>query len=251
VGRQDGVPVLIVVLPSTSRRRALTLPAAAALVVAPATAQTASNLAGKSCLIVAPEGPVVAAVRDALKAAGATVGTVYPAAFTDAAYSESFLTGANKPGKTDLIVAVAIPERNGAVGTVKPAEFQKVVVDSYGRMFLAMKHGIMVLRASGGGQFIAVTSTDGRNGVRDAAAASAAANGITIMVKSATLECAQKNDGVRVNAIQVGDVVDASKTPRNGQVHMTDVTRAVTYLASEGSNYLTGVILPVDNGGAA
>lgn len=224
--------------------------AIAGAVSAPAVGQPTASLAGKNCMIIAPEGPVVLAVRDALKTAGASVATVYPASFTDTAYGDAFLTGAAKPGKTDLIVAVAIPERNGAVGKVKPADFQKVVVDNYGRMFLAMKYGVQVLRASGGGQFIAITSTDGRNGIREAAAASAAANAITIMVKSATLECAQKNDGVRVNAIQVGEIVDASRTPQTGQVHVADVARAVTYFAADGSNYLTGMILPVDNGGA-
>ncbi len=234
---------------STNRRQALTVPAAA-LVASRAAVRAAPGLTGKSCLIIAPEGPVTAAVREALSATGAIVTTRYPAAFTDTAYAEAFLTGADRLGKTDLVVAIAIPERNGAIGKVKPADFQKVVVDNYGRMFLAMKHGVQVLRASGGGQFIAITSTDGRAGRVDAAAASAAANGITIMVRSATLECAQKNDNVRVNAVQVGDIVDAATDPNLGQVHMADVTRAVTYLAADGSAYLTGVVIPVDNGGA-
>jgi NADP-dependent 3-hydroxy acid dehydrogenase YdfG len=234
---------------ASTRRAAIAAPAAA-MVMGSVMAQPASQPATTSCLIIAPAGPVAAAVREALTAAGAKVVTRYPAAFTDAAYADAFLTGADKPGKTDLVVAIAIPERNGAVGKVKPADFQRVVVDNYGRMFLAMKHGIQVLRASGGGQFIAITSTDGRSGRIDAAAASAAANGITIMVKSATLECAQKNDNVRVNAVQVGDIVDAATAPKLGQVHMADVTRAVTYLAADGSAYLTGVVMPVDNGGA-
>jgi hypothetical protein len=234
---------------ASTRRAAIAAPTAA-MVMGSAMAQPASKPATASCLIIAPEGPITAAVREALIAAGTRVTTRYPAAFTDASYAEAFLTGADKPGKTDLVVAIAIPERNGAVGKVKPADFQKVVVDTYGRMFLAMKHGIQVLRASGGGQFIAMTSTDGRSGRIDAAAASAAANGITIMVRSATLECAQKNDGVRVNAIQVGDIVDTAVAPQLGQVHMADVTRAVAYLAAAGSVYLTGVVMPVDNGGA-
>lgn len=212
-----------------------------------AATKDAPDLSGKTVLVISSETKISRAIREMFSAAGATVNIKsQPTEFTDEAYAALF----RGVPKTDMVIAIAIPERNGPVGKVSLADFHKVLVDNYGRMWLTMKSGILMLRGMGGGQFLGITSTDGRSGVPNGAAASAAANGITIMLRSATLECAQKQDGVRVNCIQAGTIVD-SKSPRPGEVRADDVASAAAYLAADGSVYLTGVVMPVDNGGSA
>lgn len=221
---------------------AMTGTAAAAEAIGP-------SLAGKRCVITAPDTALARTLKAALEARGAMVTSIFPAEMTDAAYDSAFLTGDGRPAAADIMISIAIPERNGAVGKVSFADFRRVVADNYGRNFMALKAGVQLLRASGGGLFISITSTDGRNGVGGAAAASAAANGIVIMTKSAAIECASKTDGVRVNALLVGEITDAKGSLTPGQVRAEDVASAVVYMAADGSNYLTGLILPVDNGG--
>ncbi|MBM3514890.1 MAG: SDR family oxidoreductase [Alphaproteobacteria bacterium] len=237
---------------SVDRRGALGVSALTlAGVIGGSSAQAAGpSLTGKRCVITAPDSPLLRAIQAALRTAGATVRSVYPADMTDAAYDAAFLSGPDRPDAADVVISIAIPERNGGVGKVKFADFRRVVADNYGRNFMAMKAGIPLLRNSGGGLYISITSTDGRNGVGGAAAASAAANGIVIMTKSAAIECASKTDRVRVNAILAGEITDRKGELNPGQVRAEDVASAVTYMVADGSNYLTGLILPVDNGGA-
>jgi len=235
------------------RREALGLSALALAAVnglAGAASAAATNdspdLSGRSVLLISNETKISKAIREIFAAAGANVSIKsQPTDFSDEAYAEMF----RNPSKVDLVINIAIPERNGPVGKVSVADFHKVMVENYGRMWMTMKSSVLMFRGMGGGHFLGITSTDGRHGIANGAAASAAANGITVMLKSATLECAQKQDGVRVNLIQAGTIVD--RNPKGGEATAEDVARAAAYFAADGSVYLTGMVMPVDNGGAA
>jgi NAD(P)-dependent dehydrogenase (short-subunit alcohol dehydrogenase family) len=146
-----------------------------------------------------------------------------------------------------VVVNLCMPHDAGAVGEIDLAEFRRALNASYGRAFLGVKYAILHLRAHGGGSLVNVTSADGKYGNPKAAAASATSGGLIVMTKSAALECAAKGDGVRVNGLLVGDIVRGK--PKQGQVTVEDVAAAIAFMSADASNYLTGIVMPVDNGG--
>ena len=206
-------------------------------------------LTGKTCLILAPETVLSRAVVDTLTAGGASVSTLDIAEASEAAWDEGLLNSSTRPETLDVIVNIGIPDSGGAVGETTLPEFRRIIEASYVRTWLALKYGIQTLRRSEGGSFINITSVDGELGAPAAAARCAASHGIVLMTKSAALECAAKKDNVRVNALLVGDIMPGdhdSYAP--GHVSPEDVAAAVAHLASDAAIYITGLIMPVDNG---
>lgn len=236
-----------------TRRSALGYTALALSVCGGASAVLAANtpdvkiLAGKSVLVLAPDEPLARDLTAALSAHGANVSLISTADLTDDAWSAALLTGAKKPGKSDVVVNLCMPHGTGAVGEIALPEFRRVLLESYGRAFLGVKYGIMHLRAHGGGALVNVTSADGQLGNPKAAAASATSGGVIIMTKSAALECAAKGDNIRANGLLVGNIVRGK--PRKGQVTAEDVAAAVAFISADAASYLTGIVMPVDNGG--
>lgn len=212
---------------------ALALSAAA---FADAVAQSSKLLAGKSCVILGPEGPLARAVSDTLMAAGAQVTRLYPVTVSEEAYQAALETG---PARRDVVIALAAPTVSGGIGTVTPTDFRRGMEDTYVRTYLAMKYGTKILRTSGGGAFISVTSSAGKGARRDSASASAASAGIMHMTRCAALECAAKEDNVRVNAVLIDEMSDAA---------LTAAANTVTFLASDAAVYFTAQSIAVDDG---
>lgn len=206
-------------------------------------------LTGKTSLILSTETALSRAVQDNLTGAGASVTTLDIAEASEAAWDEGLLNSSRRPATIDVIVNIGIPDSGGAVGEITLPDFHRIIETSYIRTWLALKYGIQVLRATGGGSFINITAVDGKYGAPDAAARCAASNGIANMTRSAALECAAKKDNVRVNALMVGDIMPGQHdTYAPGHVSPQDVAAAVAHLASDAAVYITGLIMPVDNG---
>jgi|GEM_PF-6533782 len=206
------------------------------------------TLSGKTCVLIADGSSLGRAVAEQLKDAGAVViSDAAPKESGDAAWAEAFA----KVSKADCVIALAIPSQDGGFGTANLNDFRRILDASYVRVFLGLKYGLPLLRANNGGSFIAVTSIDGSAGAENGAARAAAAQGIVLMTKSAALEYAGKPENIRVNALLVGDILRSTERKfARGHVSPGDVADSVTYLASDAASYLTGLALPVDNGGA-
>jgi len=208
-----------------------------------------ADLTGKTCLILSAETILSRSVHDNLVASGANVSMLDIPEATEPAWDSGLLNSQQRPAKIDAIINVSIPDSGGAVGDVALPEFRRVIETSYIRTWLALKYGIQTLRSSGGGSFITITSVDGATGVPAAAARCAASHGITLMTKSAALECADKKDNVRVNALLVGDIIPGEhEAYASGHVSPEDVAEAAAHLVSDAAVYITGLIMPVDNG---
>ena len=166
-------------------------------------------------------------------------------------------------GKLDILV------NNAGISIRKPLE--EFPVEDWDRMmavnvrgvFLGMKHAIPVMRASGGGAIVNMSSIAGLVGHATSSEAYIASKGaVTLMTKGAATHFAAH--GIRVNSIHpctvdtplVADLFadPEMKKARYAEVPMgrlatpADVAGAVLFLASDEAAFLTGVALPVDGG---
>jgi NAD(P)-dependent dehydrogenase (short-subunit alcohol dehydrogenase family) len=139
-------------------------------------------------------------------------------------------------------------------------------------VFLGIKHGIPLLRDSGGGSIINVSSVAGIKGSPMLAAYNATKGGVRLLTKGVALECAQSGWKIRVNSVHPGvidtpiwaapgaalladgaNAVDidamAEATVPLGQVgRPADIANGVLFLASDESAYMTGTELVIDGG---
>lgn len=151
---------------------------------------------------------------------------------------------------------------------VDVADFDRVFAVNVTGVFLCMKHVIPVMRASGGGSIINVSSVAGIKPGAGQMAYSASKAAVMGMTGVAALEWGRA--GIRVNsvnpgplegrmmeAIASGIVAHAGAEPpglRSGMVPMgrwgrpREVAGAVAFLASDQSSFVTGSNYPVDGG---
>ena len=129
--------------------------------------------------------------------------------------------------------------------------------------FLGIKHAIPLMRASGGGAIINMSSICGLVGHKFTTEAYTVTKGaVTLMTKSVGVRYAK--DNIRCNSIHPSTVDTPlvqnlfkdpeRKKERLGEVPlgrlatMQDVANAALYLASDEAAFLNGVALPVDGG---
>jgi NAD(P)-dependent dehydrogenase (short-subunit alcohol dehydrogenase family) len=135
-------------------------------------------------------------------------------------------------------------------------------------VFLAAKHCIPVMRRSGGGSIIVMSSVAGLSGAAGLAGYSASKGAVRLFAKSLALECAQARDNIRVNTVHPG-VIDtpswagrssdaggpsdahafaAAEVPVGEAGTAEDIANGVVFLASDASRYVTGSELVIDGG---
>jgi 3alpha(or 20beta)-hydroxysteroid dehydrogenase len=122
---------------------------------------------------------------------------------------------------------------------------------------LGMQAGVPLLRASGGGSIINVASIFGVSGAEGYIAYCASKGAIIAMTKTAALELAR--DKIRVNTICPGGVstpMNADEpeggvvplTPWGRRAHVSEISGAVAFLASDDAVFVTGTELVIDGG---
>ncbi len=132
--------------------------------------------------------------------------------------------------------------------------------------FFGMKHAIPVIRASGGGAIINMSSTAALVGVADRAAYSAAKGGILALTRAAAID--HVGEGIRVNCIAPGTVdtpwVDRitsdyddpaaaraameARQPHGRLVTPKEIAAMAAYLASDEAASVVGAVMVVDGG---
>ena len=135
--------------------------------------------------------------------------------------------------------------------------------------FLMSKYALPLMIAQGGGSIVNNSSGWGLVGGDRAVAYCAAKGGMVVMTKAMAID--HGPHGVRVNCICPGDtetpmehedaerrgmtwdayVEGASERPLGRMGDPDEVARAVLFLVSDESSFITGVALPVDGGGVA
>jgi NAD(P)-dependent dehydrogenase (short-subunit alcohol dehydrogenase family) len=122
---------------------------------------------------------------------------------------------------------------------------------------LGMQAAIPAMRAAGGGSSVNVASIFGVTGSEGYVAYTASKAAIVAMTKTAALEHAA--DGIRVNAICPGGVSTPMNenepeggvvplTPLGRRAHVSEISGAVAYLASDDASFVTGTELVIDGG---
>jgi NAD(P)-dependent dehydrogenase (short-subunit alcohol dehydrogenase family) len=177
-------------------------------------------------------------------------------------------------GKLNILVnnaGIAVP---GLITETSLADWRKQQAVNVEGVFLGVKHALPLMRESGGGSIINMSSVAGLKGSANLSSYCASKGAVRLFTKAAALECAAAKDGVRVNSVHPGiietaiwdaigsgmgggeaganrldlDAVTAMATPLGVKGFPEDIAAGVVYLASDESRYVTGAELVIDGG---
>jgi NAD(P)-dependent dehydrogenase (short-subunit alcohol dehydrogenase family) len=246
------------------------------------------GLRGRVALVVGASRGIGAATAEALAATGATVvlgardlaALQAVAARIEAAGGRALAVRADvtEPGSMQSLVDQGVAAfggldaafNNAAAGPlpaplaeIDPGEFDRGIATSIRGTFLGMKFQIPAMLASGGGAIVNMASIAGVNGTANLAAYVAGKAGIIGLTKVAALDYADQ--GIRVNVVAPGPILthhleaagpEAQRlaglsTPMHRIGSAAEVARAVLWLCSPQSSFVTGTVLPIDGGQAA
>jgi NAD(P)-dependent dehydrogenase (short-subunit alcohol dehydrogenase family) len=171
-------------------------------------------------------------------------------------------------GGLHLLVANAGIGIMGPVLDMSLADWRRQMAVNVDGVFLTVKHGVPLMRRSGGGSVVMMSSVAGLRGSANLACYSATKGAVRLFAKSLALECAAARDNVRVNSVHPG-VIDTpiwTKLPPganapldpNKIAEMTvplgkaglaeDIANGVLFLCSDASIHMTGSELVIDGG---
>lgn len=177
-----------------------------------------------------------------------------------------------REGRLDILVHSAGIASASPLADTTLAEWRHVLATNLDGSFLAIKHGIRVMRDTGGA-IILIGSASGIRPSGGAAAYSTSKAAVGMLVRAATLECREAKLPIRINTVSPAGV----RTPlwrtmpffrelvelhgseaaafEAMEAHSGDrfaepeqIAQAVLFLVSDSASHITGVELPVDDG---
>jgi NAD(P)-dependent dehydrogenase (short-subunit alcohol dehydrogenase family) len=170
-----------------------------------------------------------------------------------------------KFGKLDILFNNAGIWVSGAVEDTSEADWDSVIDVNLKGVFLCSKYAIPHLKKTKG-VIVNNASCDGLVGEPSAAAYCASKGGVVLLTKAMALDYAK--DGIRVNCICPGYVmtrmieldlpkgmskerylkVISQEHPMGRIGQPEEIAKAVLFLASDDSSFITGIAMPVDAG---
>jgi NAD(P)-dependent dehydrogenase (short-subunit alcohol dehydrogenase family) len=177
-------------------------------------------------------------------------------------------------GRLDILVS------NAGIGIGVPsivemslADWRRQTAINLDGVFLSVKHCLPLMRKTGGGSVIMMSSLAGLRGAAGLAGYCATKGGVRLFAKAIAMECASAGDGIRVNSVHPGiidtpiwgkipagvaangqnapiDPEERAKlaTPLGRAGQANEIASGVLYLASDASRYVTGTELVIDGG---
>jgi NAD(P)-dependent dehydrogenase (short-subunit alcohol dehydrogenase family) len=148
------------------------------------------------------------------------------------------------------------------------AEWRRTMAVNLDGVFFGCQEGIKLMKQSGGGSIINLSSIDGIIGEADLAAYCASKGGVRTLTKAVAVHCAEQRYGIRCNSIHPGYIwtpqtenylrdlgkLDQEKAralarhPIGFLGEPNDIAYMVLYLASDESKFVTGSEMVVDGG---
>jgi NAD(P)-dependent dehydrogenase (short-subunit alcohol dehydrogenase family) len=177
-------------------------------------------------------------------------------------------------GRLDILVS------NAGIGIAVPSitdmsleDWRRQTAINLDGVFLSVKHCLPLMRRTGGGSIIMMSSLAGLRGAPGLSGYCATKGGVRLFAKAIAMECASAWDGIRVNSVHPGiidtpiwgkipteatgrgqnapiDPEERAKlaTPLGRAGHAMEIAQGVLYLASDASAYVTGTELVIDGG---
>ena len=172
-------------------------------------------------------------------------------------------------GRLDILFNNAGIIRRADVVELTEAEWDQVMAVNVKSIFLMSKYAVPVMIKAGGGSIINTGSGWGLKGGRNAVSYCASKGAVVNMTRAMAIDYGPQK--IRVNCICPGDtdtpmlrneanqldqpidqfLAEAADRPLRRYAQPVEIARAVLYLASNASSYMTGATLVVDGGGLA
>lgn len=143
-------------------------------------------------------------------------------------------------GGLDIVVNGAGVSTAANVEEASLTHWRQLMAVNGDGVFLGCKHGVRAMK-EGGGAIVNVASPLGVSADSGHAAYGASQAAVLSITRSTALHCAERNYGIRCNAV----------LPGSGSDREESVAQAIVYLASKASASVNGVGLPVDGGASA
>jgi|HubBroStandDraft_6_1064221.scaffolds.fasta_scaffold30728_2 3(or 17)beta-hydroxysteroid dehydrogenase len=171
-------------------------------------------------------------------------------------------------GRLDILVNSAGIGTKGNVETETLADWRRVSAVNVEGTFLGCREAVRVMKETGGGSIVNLSSVAGIVGDAQTIAYCASKGAVRLLTKSAALHCGRSGYKIRVNSVHpsfadtamVQSLIASSKNPertREGLARAAplgrlgraeEVAAAILYLASDESAFTTGTELIVDGG---
>lgn len=171
-------------------------------------------------------------------------------------------------GRLDVLVNNAGIAIARTIENTSLAEWRRTMAVNLDGVFLGCQQGIGLMKKSGGGSIINLSSIDGIIGEAELAAYCASKGGVRTLTKAVAVHCAERRYGIRCNSIHPGYVWTPqtenylrdlgtleqerakalSRHPIGFLGEPNDIAYMVLYLASDESKFVTGSEMVVDGG---
>jgi len=244
---------------------------------------------GAACARAFAEAGAMVMVSDVLTDAGDAVAVAInegggTAAFTPLDVTSEAQWEAGIAATITRFAGLDVVVNNAGIQIMKPLvrtsyeEWRRQHAVNIDGVFFGVKHAILAMMPGGtagrGGSIVNVSSVGGLVGFAGLAAYSASKGAVTMLTKTAALECAQANWNIRINSVHPG----ATNTPLTEELNQAmvkqgaaasvekatemtkrmhpmgrlgepiDIALAVQFLASDASRWVTGSAYVVDGG---
>jgi 3(or 17)beta-hydroxysteroid dehydrogenase len=175
---------------------------------------------------------------------------------------------AQRYGRLDILVNNAGIAYAGNIEDASLEQWRHTMAVNADGVFLGCKHGVAMMKSSGGGSIIKLSSIDGIIGEAELAAYCASKGAVRTLTKAVAAHCAEKRYRIRCNSIHPGYIWTpqtekylrdlgsleeeraraVSRHPIGFLGEPKDVAFMVLYLASDESRFVTGAEMVVDGG---
>lgn len=232
---------------------------------------------GRACAeVLAREGAVVVltdvqdgeAVAAGIRAKGGKASFHKHDVTDEARWNAIVADTAKQHGRLDVLVNNAGIAVAGLVTDLTLERWRHQMAVNVDGVFLGVKCALPLMRKTGKGSIINISSIAGLRGAATLSAYCASKGAVRLFTKSVALECAATGDGIRCNSVHPGiietpiwgqvipgsnepmdlDAMSAVRVPLKRKGVPEDIANAVLFLASDDSSYMTGEEMVVDGG---